>query len=104
MRGVPQLLGDGAKQLDRERAVLWTGLCQFQRFLFAFQLREEHRPHAVVLDKEVTVRYGPAFSETKAFVLHEGAVVDVADESGDWLYVSFGKNAGWLPKKTSEII
>lgn len=73
-------------------------------FMFMFQRREDARRRAIVLDKEVTLRYGPAFSETKAFVLHEGAAVDVLDESGDWRYVSFGDNAGWLPKKTAEIV
>lgn len=91
------------RRLCTLQAVLFT-LFVLAGFLFAFQLNEERRSRAVVLEKEVTLRYGPAFSETKAFVLHEGAVVDVLDESGDWYYASFGKNAGWLPKKTSEII
>lgn len=85
------------------QGVLFTAALVLALF-FTFQLRTERRAHAVVLEKDVTLRYGPAFSETKAFVLHEGALVDVLDESGDWLYVSFGKNAGWLPKKTSEIV
>ena len=90
----------------------WLGVVQAFCFflavvcsvLFFLQWRTDSQPRVLVLDPEVTLRYGPAFSETKAFVLHEGAISKVLDQSGDWWYVSYGKNAGWLPKKSGEVV
>ena len=73
--------------------------------LFAFKAYEERNPAAVVLEKEVYARYGPSERETKAFMLREGAEVRLLDESKDWFYVSLGgKNPGWIPKGSCEII
>ncbi len=54
---------------------------------------------AVVLSKEVKVRYGPSEKDVAAFVLHEGAVVEIENQKGEWYQVSLpdGK-AGWLEK------
>ena len=73
--------------------------------LFAFKWVDLKDPRAVVLDKEVYARYGPSERETKAFLLREGAEVKLLDESKGWLYVSLGgKNPGWIPKGSCEIV
>jgi tetratricopeptide (TPR) repeat protein len=55
---------------------------------------------AVVLSKEAKVRYGPSGKDVTAFVLHEGAVVEIENRKGDWYQVSLpdGK-AGWVEAK-----
>ena len=66
---------------------------------------ETRDPQAVVLDKETYAYYGPSDSETKAFLLHEGASGRVMDRSGDWIYLSLGdKKTGWVRKTSCEIV
>ena len=73
--------------------------------IFYFKWLEVKDPRVVVLDKEVSARYGPSDKETKAFVLHEGAEARVTDETGDWYYILLkNKNIGWIPKKSCEIL
>ncbi len=73
--------------------------------VFYFKWADAAVPHVVVLDREVAARYGPSDKETKAFVLHEGAEARVADETGDWFYISLkNKTLGWVPKKSCEIV
>lgn len=73
--------------------------------VFYFKWLEIRDPRVVVLDREVSARYGPSDKETKAFTLHEGAEAKVADQTGDWFYISLkNKNTGWIPKKSCEII
>lgn len=73
--------------------------------LFALKWWDTKDPRAVILEKEVTGRYGPSDSESKALVLHEGAVGKIVDESGDWIYIQLAnKNMGWLRKSSCEII
>jgi tetratricopeptide (TPR) repeat protein len=73
--------------------------------LFFLKWLEVKDPRAVVLQKEIPVRYGPSVKETKAFALHEGAEVKVMDESKDWVYVVFDKkNSGWIPKDGCELL
>lgn len=62
-------------------------------------------PWVVVLDKEVSARYGPSETETNAFVIHEGAKVKVLDESKGWVYIYLNnKESGWIPKKSCEFV
>ena len=73
--------------------------------LFGVKWNNVKDPRAVILDKEVQTRYGPSEKETKAFTLHEGAEAKVTDETKDWWYITLpDKNAGWIPKKSCEII
>jgi tetratricopeptide (TPR) repeat protein len=60
---------------------------------------------AVVISKEARVRYGPSDKDVTAFVLHEGAVVEIENRKGDWYQVSLpdGK-AGWVEAKNCGII
>ncbi len=73
--------------------------------VFYFKWADARVPRLIVLDREVAARYGPSEKETKAFVLHEGAEARVADQTGDWYYISLkNKTLGWVPKKSCEII
>lgn len=60
---------------------------------------------AVILSKEAKVRYGPSDKDVTAFVLHEGAVVEIENRKGAWYQVSLpdGK-AGWVEGKSCGII
>ena len=74
-------------------------------FLFTVKWLDEKDPRVVILDKEVTARYGPSDRETKAFALHEGAEGRVRDETPDWYYVVLGnKNSGWVRKSACEVV
>jgi hypothetical protein len=56
-------------------------------------------PSAIILPKEVIVRYGPGESEVEAFMIHEGTKVEVLKEYEEWCQVRFSdEKAGWLPK------
>lgn len=60
----------------------------------------ERRERAVILDREAKIRYGPSEKDVVAFILHEGAVVEVDNEKGEWCQVRIpdGK-AGWVEKR-----
>lgn len=68
-------------------------------------LSESASPQAVVLSKEVPVRYGPGEGEVEAFLLHEGTKVAVKAQKGAWLQMRLpdGKT-GWLPQNAVEKI
>jgi tetratricopeptide (TPR) repeat protein len=94
-------------------ALFWTRLARpfiliclaVSAGLFAFKWSDTRDPRAVILQKEVYARYGPSEKETKAFLLHEGAQAIVQDESKDWVYIALpNKNAGWIPKRSCEVI
>ena len=62
-------------------------------------------PCAVVVEKEVSARYGPSAKETKAFVLHEGASGRVKDQTQDWVYIELeNKSTGWVPRASCEVV
>lgn len=65
----------------------------------------EGQEQAVILSREAKVRYGPSEKDVIAFILHEGAVVELENEKGDWCQVSLpdGK-AGWVEKQQCGII
>ena len=82
-----------------------TAALIFSGVLLGLKIWDVKDPRVVVLDREVPAFYGPSDSETKAFVLHEGAEGRLMDESGDWLYVVLdNKNGGWLRKNACEIV
>ena len=83
---------------------LWLVLIS-AAFLIGVQWRRAHEPRVVVLDKEITARYGPSTREPKAFTLHEGAQGRLLDEAKDWYYITLDDgNTGWLPKNSAEIV
>lgn len=61
--------------------------------------------NAIILSKEVVVRYGPGEAEVEAFLLHEGTEVSIKKEQESWYQIQLpdGKS-GWLPKDTVEKI
>ena len=65
----------------------------------------EGQEQAVVLAREAKIRYGPSEKDVVAFILHEGAVVELENEKGDWYQVSIpdGK-AGWVEKQQCGLI
>ncbi|MEI6634401.1 MAG: tetratricopeptide repeat protein [Chlamydiota bacterium] len=65
----------------------------------------EGQEQAVVLAREAKIRYGPSEKDVVAFILHEGAVVELENEKGDWYQVSLpdGK-AGWVEKQQCGLI
>ncbi len=72
---------------------------------FYFRWLSAKDPFLVVLEKEVTARYGPSDKETKAFVLHEGAKARVIDQTDKWYYIALqDKTTGWVLKKSCEVI
>jgi tetratricopeptide (TPR) repeat protein len=73
--------------------------------LLAWKVWETKDPHVVVLDKEVYAFYGPSDRETKAFLLHEGALGKVTDTTDDWVYLTLpNKKSGWIRKNACETI
>lgn len=62
-------------------------------------------PAAIVIPKEVPVRYGPGEAEVEAFMLHEGTKVEIRKAEENWYQIQLpdGKS-GWLPKETVEWI
>jgi len=63
-------------------------------------------PRAIILDREVAVRYGPQDKDAVAFQLHEGTEVRVVrGDRTDWVQISLpdGKS-GWVPAASVERI
>lgn len=59
---------------------------------------EVRYPAAVIQEKEVFVRYGPAESNSKSQQLKEGASLRIEKQSGDWYLVRLSNGqAGWIP-------
>lgn len=65
----------------------------------------EGRERAVILAGEAKIRYGPSEKDVVAFILHEGAVVQLDNENAGWFQVSLpdGK-AGWVEKQKCGVI
>lgn len=85
--------------------VFFTVLVLVSGFLFSAKWFDTRDARVVITVKETPVRYGPSVKETKAFTLHEGALVRLGDETQNWLYVSLDdKRAGWIPKQSGEIL
>lgn len=62
-------------------------------------------PRAVVLSKELEVRYGPVMGESTAFTLHEGSIVRVLKTAGEWEQIHFAKGKiGWVTADALEKI
>jgi tetratricopeptide (TPR) repeat protein len=52
---------------------------------------------AIVIAREVAVRYGPLAESPTAFTVHDGAELRVLDQKDEWLQVSAGtRRVGWL--------
>jgi len=99
--------------IGRIRLFAWT--TPLRRFIFVlllvcaalgvFKWADTADERVVILDREVFGRYGPSDRETKAFLLHEGALGKVKDESGAWILIALpDKTSGWIPKSAVEKI
>lgn len=73
--------------------------------LLAAQWPDIARPLVVITQKEIAVRYGPSFKETRALLLHEGAEARVDDTTKDWLYITLENGTGgWIPESAAEAV
>ena len=62
-------------------------------------------PPAVVIAKDLPVRYGPLEESRDAFVLGDGSEVEVTDRQGDWLQVRDSlRRTGWLRKSFLRVL
>ena len=73
--------------------------------LGALKWNQVKDPRLVILQKEALARNGPSEKETKAFLLHEGAVAGVADETKDWFYITLESgDTGWILKNSGQLV
>lgn len=71
----------------------------------ALRWSEVRYPAAVVQEKEVFVRYGPAESNSKSHQLKEGASLRIEKRSGDWYLVRLvSGQTGWIPKNSVLVV
>ena len=55
----------------------------------------------VVLKNKVDIKSDRASQDITLFQLHEGAIISVNQEEGDWVHVSLDKDkSGWIPKES----
>ncbi len=67
----------------------------------AMLVDDMRHPKAVIQDREVYARYGPSEVDTKAFLLHEGTMVKIRRNVGDWYSIEFGRRqTGWIPRSS----
>ncbi len=67
-------------------------------FGFAKWYDASHDHRAVVVDKKISVRAGPGEKDTLLFQLHDGSLVTLEREEGDWSLVRFSsEKRGWTP-------
>lgn len=83
------------------RSVTWFGgvataiLCLFLAAAFL----TNSNPMAVVITHEAVVHNGPLEESQKAFVVHDGAELNVLDHRKNWLQVSAGnRRVGWVKR------
>lgn len=80
--------------------LLVLGLC-----LVGTKLFSERYSQAVIIAREVEVRYGPSLQETKAFLLHEGTQCAIREVSGEWALIWLPNDrGGWVPRESLEQI
>ncbi|MDZ7266387.1 MAG: tetratricopeptide repeat protein [candidate division KSB1 bacterium] len=90
------------------RRVAWSaGACVLLlALLFAAQLYQQHSArYGIVLEKRVVVHTSPAADATEAFILHEGAKVQVQESNGSWARIRLADGkVGWLPQAAVGVI
>ena len=89
----------GPKRFLRYAAICLLALLLIAVISAVYRYQTAQKAAAIVLAKEIPVRYGPGEGEVEAFLLHEGCKVTVKKESGNWYQIQLpdGKS-GWLPK------
>ncbi len=89
------------------RSLLWLGgvattLCGACLGLAVF---EASQSRAVVISHEAVVHSGPLDESPRAFILHDGAELNVLDQKDAWLQVSAGnRQVGWLKRDEISLI
>ncbi len=64
-----------------------------------------HPENAVITIPSVVVKSSPSLSGTDLFVLHEGTLLKLDDEVGDWIEIKISDGrVGWIPGGSYEII
>lgn len=58
---------------------------------------------AIVVTQEAVVRNGPLAESPTAYVVHDGAELQILDHKGDWFQVSAGNRIGWLKQDQVEV-
>ena len=71
----------------------------------ASAVADQSAGEAVVVAREVTVRFGPLDESQAAFQLRDGAEITVADEKSDWLQVRDAeKRIGWMRRDQAIVV
>jgi tetratricopeptide (TPR) repeat protein len=77
-------------------AIAAVALCAF---LAAAFYQDHVARTAIVVAKNVTVRHGPLPEAAEAFLVHDGAELQVLDQKDEWLQVGIDQHRiGWLRK------
>lgn len=61
------------------------------------------KPEAVILENGDAL-FAPLEDSEKHFTLPAGSIVRVTEESGGWMQVQSGKEKGWIPQKSCEMV
>ena len=55
----------------------------------------------VILDNKVDIKSDRGMQDITLFQLHEGAIISVDEEYGEWVHIALDKDkTGWIPKKS----
>ena len=55
----------------------------------------------VILKNQVDIKSDRGIQDITLFQLHEGAIISVDEEYGDWVHIALDKDkTGWIPKKS----
>ncbi len=76
-------------------------------FLFAFSSRKQvlRTDEAVIMVPVTSVKGSPGMNDYSLFILHEGTVVEIIDEVGEWKRIEIADGRqGWVEVKNIEII
>jgi SH3-like domain-containing protein len=59
----------------------------------------------VVFESTLNAKSAPEQTGKDLFVIHEGLVVQITEEIGDWYRIQLSDgNVGWVPKSVLEVI
>ena len=95
-----------ALRRELRRWVIVSSVCLgFSLALLGAKLLSERYAQAIIVAREVDVRYGPSAQETKAFVLHEGTQISIREIAGDWVLIWLPNDrGGWIQRENLEPI
>ena len=99
------ILRPGERASLRKWLILFSILLSVSLSCFGLKLFSERYSQAIIIAREVEVRYGPSAQETKAFLLHEGTKCAVREFSGGWALIWLPNDqGGWVPQESLEQI